>query len=190
MITRASFCCNEIVRNLHLFLTKVAVKIVTFMHKHFERQWFAQAIYLHIMLNISKHDLGRNGDLLPTVCAARWNFAPQCTKLLGNLTIWPTVLDWWLAASFLQLLFRSLLSSTRSSKRSELYWDSFKACFLNHTFAFCAILTKVACKREKGCDIKILEPAKNIIPHKLCVFRKQVQAIKKVAKTCPGDNQF
>jgi len=25
------------------------------MHKHFKRQCFTQAIYLHIMLNISKH---------------------------------------------------------------------------------------------------------------------------------------
>ena len=49
-ITRASFCYNKIVRNMHLFLTKVA-----FMHKDFKRQWFTQAIYLHIMLNISKH---------------------------------------------------------------------------------------------------------------------------------------
>jgi len=27
-------------------------------------------MYLHVMLNISKHDLGRNGDLLPIVCVA------------------------------------------------------------------------------------------------------------------------
>jgi len=27
------------------------------MHKHFKRQLFTQAIYLHITLNISKHSL-------------------------------------------------------------------------------------------------------------------------------------
>jgi len=33
-ITRTSFCCNKIVRSMHLFLTKVTAKVV-FMHKHF-----------------------------------------------------------------------------------------------------------------------------------------------------------
>ena len=56
------------------------------------------------MLNISKHFLGRNGGLLPTDCQACWNFSPQCMKLLGNLKIWHTVLDWCLAGSFSQTL--------------------------------------------------------------------------------------
>jgi len=56
------------------------------------------------MLNISKHYLVRNADLLPTVCVACWNFAPHCMKLLGSLTIWPTPLDWCLAESVMQLL--------------------------------------------------------------------------------------
>jgi len=43
LMTRASFCCDKIVRNLHLFLTKVA-----FMHKHFEWQVFTQVICLQI----------------------------------------------------------------------------------------------------------------------------------------------
>ena len=63
------------------------------MHKHFKWQWFTQAIYEHIMLNISKHYLARNGDHLPTVCVACWNFAPHCMNLLGNLKIWLTFLD-------------------------------------------------------------------------------------------------
>ena len=66
---RASFCCDEIVRKLHLLLKKVAVK-VAFMHKHFEQQRFTPAIDLHEMQNICKHYLGRIGDLLPTVCRA------------------------------------------------------------------------------------------------------------------------
>jgi len=57
------------VRSLHLFLTKVAVK-AAFMHKQFKRQWFTQAIYLHIMLNISKDYLARNGDLSQIACIA------------------------------------------------------------------------------------------------------------------------
>ena len=40
------------------------------------------------------------------------------------------------------IVFRSLISSNRSSKRTELYWNSFKACFLNRTFTFCAILNR------------------------------------------------
>jgi len=47
------------VRNLHLFLTKGAVK-VAFMHKHFKWQLFTQTIYLQIMPNISRHYLARN----------------------------------------------------------------------------------------------------------------------------------
>jgi len=38
------------------------------MHKQFKGQWFTQAIYSPIVLNISKHYLARNGDHLPTVC--------------------------------------------------------------------------------------------------------------------------
>ena len=34
--------------------------------------------------------------------------------------------------------FRSLFSSNRLSKRTELYWNSSQACFLNHTFKFYA----------------------------------------------------
>ena len=101
-MSRASFCCNKIVRNLHLFLTKVAVK-VAFMRKHFKWQLFTQAIYLQITLNVSRRYLTRNRDFLPTVCVTCQNFAPHCMKLLGNLTIWRAVLDCYLAGSFLQL---------------------------------------------------------------------------------------
>jgi len=61
-------------------------------------------IYLHIMLNISKHNRGRNGDLSPTVCVACWNVVPQCMKLLGNLTNWHIVLEWSFVGSFTKLL--------------------------------------------------------------------------------------
>jgi len=101
-MSRASFCCNKIVRNLHLFLTKVAVK-VAFMRKHFKWQLFTQAIYLQITLNVSRRYLTRNRDFLPTVCVTCQNFAPHCMKLLGNLTIWRAVLDCYLAGLFLQL---------------------------------------------------------------------------------------
>ena len=64
------------------------------------------------MLNISKHYLWRNGDLLQKVCVACWNFAPQCMKLLGNLTIWPTALDWRLFGRVISTIaFRWLFSS-------------------------------------------------------------------------------
>jgi len=75
------------------------------MQKRFTRQLFAQAIYLHKMLNIYKHYLAKSDYHLATVCVSCWNFAAHCMKLLGNFTIWPTVLDWCLAGSLLQLLF-------------------------------------------------------------------------------------
>jgi len=117
-MSRASFCYNKIVRNLHLFLTKVAVK-VAFMHKHFKWQLFTQAIYLQIMLNVSRRYLTRSSDFLPTVCVACQNFAPHCMKLLGNLTIWRAVLDYYLAGSFLQLFlvtnqFESVIKENRT----------------------------------------------------------------------------
>jgi len=40
LISRKSFCCNKIVGNLHLFFTKVSVK-VAFMHKHFNTTFAA-----------------------------------------------------------------------------------------------------------------------------------------------------
>jgi len=120
---------------------------------NFKRQWFTQAIYLHMTLNISKHYLARNGDHLPTVCVACWNFTLQGMKLLGNLTIWPTLLDWCLFGRVISTIaFRSLFSSNRLSKRTELYWNSSQSCFLNHTFTFWAIgLLDKSCmwKRKK-----------------------------------------
>ena len=128
------------------------------MHKHFKRQWFTQAIYLHIMLNISKHYLARNGDCLPTVCVACQNFAPQCMKLLGNLIIWHTILDWCLFFRAISAIaFRSLFSSNWLSKRTELYWNSSHACFLNDTFTFYAIglLGKSCMWKRKKLQYKI-----------------------------------
>jgi len=37
------------------------------------------------------------------------------------------------------IAFRTVFSSNRLSKRTELYWNSAQACFSNHTFTFCAI---------------------------------------------------
>jgi len=49
----------------------------------------------------------------------------------GNLTIWPTVLDWCLFHRVIfTIAFRSLFSSNRLSKRTELFWNSSQACFL------------------------------------------------------------
>jgi len=104
-MNRASFCYNKIVRNLHLFLAKVAVK-VAFMHKHFKCQVFTQAIYLQISLNISRRYLTKNSDFLPTVCVACQNFAPHCMKLLGNLTIWRAVLGCYVAGSWAQFVMK------------------------------------------------------------------------------------
>jgi len=137
---------------MQLCLTKVAVRSYI-MHSLFKRQWFTEAIFLHIMRNISKRYLARNWDHLPTVCVACLNFAPQFMKLLGNLTIWPTVLDWCLYGRVISTIaFRSLFSSNRFSKRTELYWNNSEAYFLNQTFTYCGIgLLDESCmwKRKK-----------------------------------------
>jgi len=44
------------------------------------------------------------------------------------------------------IAFRSLFSSIRLSKRTELYWNSSKACFLNQTFTLCKILDRSCMK--------------------------------------------
>ena len=125
------------------------------MHKHFKRQWFTQSIYLHTMLNISKNYLGRNGDVLPAVCVTCLNFAPQCMKLLGNLRIWPTVLDWCLGGSCTQLLLGHY--SVRIGYQRKQNWNSYKAYFLNHTFTFYAIglLDKSCMQKRKKLQYKI-----------------------------------
>jgi len=85
------------------------------VHKHFKRKWFTEAIYLHIMLNISKHYLRRKGNLLPTVwneylvwCGhdnfcSTFEYLHICSPKLGEL--WrlspppgytPGNSDWWL----------------------------------------------------------------------------------------------
>jgi len=51
-------------------------------------------------------------------------------------------------------------------------------------------LQKVACKNRKSCNIKFLETAQNIELYISWVFRKLLEAVKKVAKvakTCPND---
>jgi len=72
-MSRASFCCNKIVRNLHSFLTKIAAK-VAFVHKHFKWHLFTQAIYLQIRLNISRHYLAKNSDFCQKLHEVAWQF--------------------------------------------------------------------------------------------------------------------
>jgi len=162
-MSRASFCCNKIVRNLHLFFKKVAV-IVAFAHKHFKWYLFTQAIYLKIMLNISRHYLARNSNffanslrsmlkLRSTLHEVAWQFN---NLVCSSGLIFSRVIS--------TIVFRSLFSSNRSSKRTELYWNSFKACFLNRTFTICAILNKSCSKKlhvekkkvAKSCNLKFL----------------------------------
>jgi len=83
-------------------------------------------------------------------------------KLLGSLTIWPTVLDWCLFGRVISAIaFRSLFSANRLLKRTEPYWNSSKACFLNHTFTFYTIglLDKSCMWKRKKLQYKI--PATN-----------------------------
>jgi len=137
------------VRNLHLFLTKVAVK-VTSMHKHFKCQLYTQTIYLQIMLNISRH-LARNSDFLSKVCVAFKNFAPHYMKLLGNLTTWRAVLDWCLAGSFLQLLLGHYSVRIGHQREQNCIEIVLKHVFQITLLHFAQYLIKVACKKEKCC---------------------------------------
>jgi len=62
---KVAFMRSKKVRKLPFIFNESCI-----MLKHCKRQQFTQATYLHAMLNISKHFLGRNGGLLPTVCQA------------------------------------------------------------------------------------------------------------------------
>ena len=105
-------------------------------------------------------------------------------KLLGNLTIWPTVLDWCLFGRVISTIaFRSLFSSNRLSERTELYWNSYQACFLNHTFAFCAIgvLDKSCMWKRKKLQYKIPATSSSYYINSE-YFRSYLEAVKKVEK--------
>jgi len=97
-------------------------------------------------LNISMHYWARYGDFLPTVYLVCQNFGPHCIKLLGNLTIWRAVLNWYLARSFLQF-FLGHYSVRIGYQREQNFFKSFKAWFLNRSFTFCAILGKSCSKK-------------------------------------------
>ena len=110
------------------------------MHKYFKRQWFTQSDWFTY-----------NAKYFQTLSGEKWrSFASSLRSMLklhsrgneaaGNLTIWPTVLDLCLFGRVISTIaFRSLFSSNRLSKRTELYWSSSQAFFLNHTFTFYAI---------------------------------------------------
>jgi len=79
-------------------------------------------------------------------------------KLIGNLTIWHTVLDWCLFGRVISTIaFKTLFSSNRLSKRTELYWNGSQACFSNHTFTFYTIrlLDKSCMWKRKKLQYKI-----------------------------------
>ena len=65
---RASFCCSKELKKLHLFLTKVAKSCI------YSQTLKTTAIYSSdLFIYNAKYLqtlLGKNGDLLPTVCEA------------------------------------------------------------------------------------------------------------------------
>jgi len=83
-----------------------------------------------------------NAKYFQTLSGEKWrSFANSLRSMLklrstvyevaGNLTIWPTVLDWCLFGRVISTIaFRSLFSSNRLSKRTEPHWNSSQACFL------------------------------------------------------------
>ena len=110
-------------------------------------------------------------------------------KLLGNLTVWPTVLDWCLFDRVISTIgFRSLFSSNRLSKSTELYWNSSQACFLNRTFQFCAIglLDKSCMWKRKKLQYKI--PATSSSYYINSEYFSSCWKRLKSWKTCPTHN--
>jgi len=136
--TIARFFCNEIVRNMHLYLTKVAVKSGIYAKAFYTTVVYSTDLFT---CNAEYRETlsGENGDHLPTVCVSCWDLAPHCMKLLGNFTIWPTVLDWCLAGSFLQLLLGYYSVQTGYQREHNYTEIVLKHVFLNNTFTFCAI---------------------------------------------------
>ena len=58
--------------------------------------------------------------------------------LRGNLTIWPTVLDWCLFGRVISTIALGHYSVPIGNQREQNYTEIVQACFLNHTFTFCA----------------------------------------------------
>ena len=138
------------------------------MHKHFKRKWFPQAIFFSYnakyfqTLPKGKWWFFANSlrSILKLVHEVFWQ-APQYIKLLGNLTIWRAVLNWWLFGPVISTIaFGSLFSSIQLWKRTELYWNRSKACFLNQTCTLCKILDRSYRKscmwKRKNLPYKIL----------------------------------
>jgi len=77
------------------------------------------------MLNISKHYLATKWRSFASSLRGMLILRSTVHEVAGNLTIWPTVLDWCLFDRVIYTIaFRSLFSSNRLSKRTELYWNS------------------------------------------------------------------
>jgi len=128
------------VANILLFLTKVSVKSCI----------YAQAFQTTVIY--SSDLFTYNAKYFQTLSGEKWrSFANSLRGMLilrstvheaaGNLTILPTVLDYvCLAGSFIQLLLGHY-SVRIGYQREQNYIEknSSQACFLNHTFTFCAI---------------------------------------------------
>ena len=86
--TKASFCCNKIVRNLHLFLTKIAVKSCI----------YAQAFHITVIYS-SNLSVGRVVEWLKhlTVDQHGLGSKPTCAILLCSWKRHFTALSpaWW-----------------------------------------------------------------------------------------------
>jgi len=82
-----------------------------------------------------------------TVHEVAWQFN-NLAYSSGLTFVWPVIST---------IAFRSLFSSNRLSKRTELYWNSSQACFLNHAFTFYAIglLDKSCMWKRKKLQYKI-----------------------------------
>jgi len=69
---------------MHLFLTKVAVKSWIYPKAFGTTVIYSSDLCTYNATYFQTLYVARNGDHLPTVSAARRNFAPQCMKLFGN----------------------------------------------------------------------------------------------------------
>jgi len=63
-----------------------------------------------------------------------------------------------IAGSFLQLFLGHYLVRISYQREHNCIETVSKHVFLNRNFTFCAILN-VACRKEKSCNLKFLEPA-------------------------------
>jgi len=129
---------------------------VAVVHKHFKWQRFTQsdlftynAKYFQTVSEKKLRSFAKNFRSVPKLRFTLHEVAWQFNHLACSSGV-------MFSRVISAISFRSLFTSNWLSKRTELYWNSSEACFLNHTFRFCKILDE-SCSKKWHAKKKMLE---------------------------------